>query len=92
MASSLYRMMAQRIGREYCHSQAKTVFRHLLNVSGKVEITAQSVVVTLDQRARNPYLVANGLSNQPRTHVLVRQQKAGSADASTPAGGGSGEA
>ena len=30
MASSLYRMMAQRIGREYSHSQAKTVFRNLL--------------------------------------------------------------
>src|ERR1022692_3678720 len=31
MASSLYRMMAQRIGREYSHSQAKTVFRNLLD-------------------------------------------------------------
>jgi len=71
--------MAQRIGREYRHPQAKTVFRHLLNVSGKVEITAQSVIVTLDQCADNPYLVASGLSNQPRTHALVRQQRAGSA-------------
>jgi hypothetical protein len=65
MASSLYRMMAQRIGREYRRSQAKTVFRNLLNVSGKVEITAQSVIVTLDKRAHNPYLVASGLTNQP---------------------------
>ena len=65
MASSLYRMMAQRIGREDRRSQAKTVFRNLLNVSGKVEITAQSVIVTLDKRAHNPYLVASGLTNQP---------------------------
>jgi len=65
MASSLYRMMAQRIGREYRHSQAKTLFRNLLNVSGKVEITAQSVIVTLDKRAHNPYLVASDLTNQP---------------------------
>ena len=70
--------MAQRIGREGRRSQAKTVFRNLLNVSGKVEITAQSVIVTLDQCADNPYLVASGLSNQPRTHALVRQQKTGS--------------
>src|ERR1035437_5990908 len=28
-ATSLYRMMAQRIGREYSHCQAKTVFRNL---------------------------------------------------------------
>ena len=65
MASSLYRTMAQRIGREYSHSQAKTVFRNLLNLSGKVEITGSSVVVTLDKRAHNPYLVASGLADRP---------------------------
>ncbi len=65
VASALYRMMAQRIGREYRHSQAKTVFRNLLNLSGKVEVTATSVVVTLDKRAHNPYLVASGLTEQP---------------------------
>jgi hypothetical protein len=65
LASSLYRMMAQRIGREYSHSQAKTVFRHRLDVSGKVEITARTVVVTLDKRAHNPYLVASGLTDRP---------------------------
>jgi hypothetical protein len=64
-ASSLYRMMAQRIGREYSHAQAKTVFRNLLDLSGKVEVTATSVVVTLDKRAHNPYLVASGLTDQP---------------------------
>ena len=57
--------MAQRIGREYRHSQAKTVFRNLLNLSGNVEITGASVVVTLDKRAHNPYLVASGLADQP---------------------------
>jgi hypothetical protein len=65
MASSLYRMMAQRIGREYRHSQAKTLFRNLLDLSGKVEITATSVVVTLDKRAHNPYLVASGITDRP---------------------------
>src|ERR1035437_2001782 len=64
-ATSLYRMMAQRIAREYSHSQAKTVFRNLLDLSGKVEVTATSVVVTLDKRAHNPYLVASGLADQP---------------------------
>ena len=65
MASSLYRIMARRIGREYSHSQAKTVFRNLLDLSGKVEITANSVVVTLDKRAHNPYLVNSGLADKP---------------------------
>ena len=61
MASSLYRMMARRIAREYVHAQAKTIFRNLLDLSGKVEINATSVVVTLDKRAHNPYLAASGL-------------------------------
>ena len=65
MASSLYRMMAQRIGREYSHSQAKTVFRNLLDLSAKVDITATSVVVTLDKRAHNPHLVASGITDRP---------------------------
>jgi hypothetical protein len=65
VASSLYRIMAQRIGREYSHSQAKTVFRNLLDLSGKVEVTANSVLVTLDKRAHNPYLAASGLADQP---------------------------
>jgi len=61
MASSLYRLMAQRIGREYTNAQAKTLFRNLLDLSGKVEVSSDSVVVTLDKRAHNPYLVAAGL-------------------------------
>lgn len=65
MASSLYRIMARRIGREYSHSQAKTVFRNLLDLSGKVDIAANSVVVTLDKRAHNPYLVNSGLADKP---------------------------
>jgi len=64
-ASSLYRMMTQRIGREYSRSQAKTVFRNLLDLSGKVDVTPTSVQVTLDKRAHNPYLVASGLADQP---------------------------
>src|SRR5215831_2652583 len=65
MASSLYRIMAQRIGREYVHAQAKTIFRNLLDLSGKVEVNSANVVVTFDKRAHNPYLVASGLTAQP---------------------------
>jgi hypothetical protein len=65
MASSLYRLMAQRIGREYSHAQAKRIFRNLLDLSGKVEVRPTEVIVTLDKRAHNPYLVASGLTKQP---------------------------
>jgi hypothetical protein len=65
MASSLYRLMAQRIGREYEHAQPKTIFRNLLDLSGRVEIETTQVVATIDKRAHNPYLVASGLADKP---------------------------
>lgn len=65
MASSLYRLMAKRIGREYSNAQAKTIFRNLIDLSGKVDVGADSVVVTIDKRAHNPYLVASGLHETP---------------------------
>jgi len=65
MAGSLYRLMARRIGREYERAQPKTIFRNLLNLSAKVEVEARRVVVTIDKRAHNPYLVASGLADKP---------------------------
>lgn len=65
MASSLYRLMAQRIGREYERGQPKKIFRNLLDLSARVEIDAREVVVTLDKRAHLPYLVASGLMDKP---------------------------
>jgi len=65
MASSLYRLLADKIGREYGKAQAKTIFRNLLDVSATVEIEEEGVVVTLDKRAHNPYLVASRLADEP---------------------------
>jgi hypothetical protein len=65
MASSLYRLLAERIGREYRQATAKTMFRNLLDVSATVEVREHEVTVTLDKRAHNPYLVASGLADQP---------------------------
>ena len=65
MASFLYRLMAQKIGREYERAQAKSLFRNLLDVSATVEVAERQVLVTLDKRAHNPYLVASGLANAP---------------------------
>jgi len=65
MAASLYRLLAARVGREYDRAQAKKLFRNLLDVSATVTITATQVIVTLDKRAHNPYLVASGLAGSP---------------------------
>jgi hypothetical protein len=65
MASSLYRLMADRIGREYAKAQAKTIYRNRLDVSAMVQIGDAEVIVTVDKRAHNPYLVASGLADHP---------------------------
>ena len=65
MAASLYRLMAGKTGREYERAQAKKIFRNLLDVMATVAITDDQVIVTLDKRAHNPYLVASGLAEKP---------------------------
>jgi hypothetical protein len=65
MAGSLYRLMADRIGREYARAQPKRIFRNLLDLSARVDVEPARVVVTFDKRAHNPYLVASGLADTP---------------------------
>ena len=65
MASSLYRLMADQIGREYERAQAKKIFRNLLDVSANVDIGEKHVIVRLDKRAHNPFLVSSGLAEKP---------------------------
>jgi hypothetical protein len=45
----------------YSHS----IFRNLLDLSAKVDVETSRVVVSLDKRAHNPYLVAPGLTDKP---------------------------
>ena len=65
IASTLYRLFAERIGASYDHAQAKTLFRNLLDVSATVTIEPECVLVTLDKRAHNPYLVHSRLADTP---------------------------
>jgi hypothetical protein len=65
MASALYRLLANRIGLEYQQATAKKIFRNLLDVSATVEVLGHEVVVTLDKRAHNPYLVASKIADEP---------------------------
>jgi len=65
MGSALYRALATRWADNYHKATAKTLFSQLLEVAGTVQIDAQQVVVTLDKRAHNPFLVDSGLAQQP---------------------------
>ena len=65
MASALYRLFARRLPENYHHATARVLFDSLLDVSGRVHIEQQRIVVTLDKRAHNPYLVDSGLTGHP---------------------------
>lgn len=65
MASTLYRLLAKKVGAGYDHAQAKTLFRNLLEVSATVAIERERVVVTLDKHAHNPFLVKSRLADTP---------------------------
>jgi hypothetical protein len=65
MASSLYRLFAERIGREYGKARARKIFGNLLEVSATVQIEEGRVTVALDRRAHDPYLVASQVADQP---------------------------
>jgi hypothetical protein len=65
MASSLYRLLAEKVGGTYGHAQAKKLFRNLLDVSATVQVEPNQVVVTLDKKAHNPYLVKSRLADKP---------------------------
>jgi hypothetical protein len=60
MASSLYCLLAGRIGRGYEHAESRHVFQDFVKATAKVKITESEIVVRYQKRAHNPLLVAAG--------------------------------
>ena len=60
MASSLYRLLAVRIGNGYETSKSRQLFLDFINASADITITEEAVVVKFQKRAHNPLLVAAG--------------------------------
>ena len=65
MASSLYRLLADRIGREYAKRKPRRSSAICWTSPRPWRSATTEVVVTLDKRAHNPYLVASRLADQP---------------------------
>ena len=60
MASSLYRLLAVRIGNGYEIAKSRHLFRDLINASATIAIADEAIVVRFQRRAHNPLLVAAG--------------------------------
>jgi hypothetical protein len=60
MASSLYRLLAARIGHGYESAKSRHLFRDFIDASAGIAIDEDEVVVKFQRRAHNPLLVAAG--------------------------------
>jgi len=65
MASSLYRLLAERLPEQFRSATARTIFETLLNVRGNVVIEDHKVTVIIDKRTHNPFLKASRLADEP---------------------------
>jgi hypothetical protein len=68
MASSLYRLLAVRIGHGYESAKSRHLFRDFIDASAGIAIDKDEVVVKFQRRAHNPLLVAAGFD---KTDVKV---------------------
>ena len=60
MASSLYRLLGQRIGNGYETAKSRRLFRDLIDATAQVVITDRDIEVRFQKRAHNPLLLAAG--------------------------------
>jgi Transposase DDE domain len=68
MASSLYRLLAVRIGNGYEAAESRHVFRDFIDATADIEITEKEIVVRYQRRAHNPLLIAAGYG---RTETVI---------------------
>jgi hypothetical protein len=60
MASSLYRLLAVRIGHGYEMATSRHLFRDFIDATAEVSIRESEIVVQFQKRAHNPLLIAAG--------------------------------
>jgi hypothetical protein len=61
MASSLYRLLAVRVGNGYEVAKSRHLFRDFIDATAGVTITEKEIVVKFQRRAHNPLLIAAGM-------------------------------
>ena len=67
MASSLYRLLACRIGRGYEQAKSRHLFRDFVDATAAVTITESEIQVRYQKRAHNPLLLAAGFATTDAT-------------------------
>ena len=60
MASSLYRLLAERIGNGYTNAESRHRFRDFIHASAQITVSKEAIEVRFQKRAHNPFLLAAG--------------------------------
>jgi hypothetical protein len=58
MASSLYRLIALKIGNGYENAKSRHIFRDFIDATANIKITKNDIMVKFQKRAHNPLLIA----------------------------------
>ena len=74
MASSLYRLLALRIGNGYQKAKSRHLFRDFIDATAYIQITKREIVVKFQKRAHNPMLIAAGF-NETDMKIPWRENK-----------------
>ena len=64
IASSLYRLLGVQIGQGYERAKSRTLFRHFVDATAMVDISAQAITVRFQKRAHNPLLLNGGFDKK----------------------------
>ena len=62
MASSLYRLLALKIGNGYQKAKSRHLFRNFIDAAAYIQIAENEIVVKFQKRAHNPLLIAAGFN------------------------------
>ena len=68
MASSLYRLLATRIGHGYETAKSRHLFRDFVDATATITLAEDDIVVAFQKRAHNPLLLAAGFD---KTDVAI---------------------
>src|SRR3954471_10077534 len=68
MASSLYRLLAVRVGNGYEAVKSRHLFRDLIDATADITIEETRIVVKFQKRAHNPLLIAAGFD---KTNLVI---------------------
>ena len=63
MASSLYRLLASKVGNGYASAKSRTTFRDFVEAAAEVTLTDKEIWVRFGKRAHNPLLLDAGFQN-----------------------------